>query len=182
MDTVDTRDLGLLTLRLGVGGTLMAHGAQKLFGWFGGGGIAGTGAMFDSIGFQPGKANALMAGLGEGAGGLLLALGLATPAAGAAVAGTMAVAARSVHAGKGFFTQGGGWEYPMVLGLSAGAVALGGPGELSLDAVAGHGVDRPWMRYAGLAAGPVAAAVVLLRRRQALAAAPPAPVAPEPIA
>ncbi len=76
----DSRDLGLLALRLGVGATLVAHGTQKLFGWFGGHGLAGTAAFFESVGFTPGRANALLAGAGEAGGGSLLALGLATPA------------------------------------------------------------------------------------------------------
>src|ERR1700712_5131668 len=79
---ISARDAGLLITRAAVGGALFAHGAQKLFGWFGGGGLAQTGAMFDKIGFTPGKLNAAAAGLGEAGGGGLLALGLATPAAG----------------------------------------------------------------------------------------------------
>ncbi|MGW3315954.1 DoxX family membrane protein, partial [Streptomyces fungicidicus] len=79
----DRRDLGLLLLRLGTGGVLAAHGAQKLFGWFGGGGIEGTGQFMESIGYTPGRTSATAAGLAEAGGGLLLALGLATPAAGA---------------------------------------------------------------------------------------------------
>ncbi|NEE14438.1 DoxX family membrane protein, partial [Streptomyces sp. SID7499] len=80
----DRRDLGLLLLRLGAGGALAAHGAQKLFGWFGGHGIEGTGQFMESVGYVPGKTSATAAGLAEAGGGTLLALGLATPAAGAA--------------------------------------------------------------------------------------------------
>ncbi len=178
MTTTDQRDVGLLALRLGVGGTLAAHGTQKLFGWFGGRGLAGTGAFFDSIGFTPGRANAALAGLGEAGGGSLLALGLATPAAGAAAAGTMAVAA-TMHTAKGFFAQNGGYEYPAVLGLTAAALALGGPGQLSVDALLGHRVNRPWMRLAGLAAAPAAAALIIRRRKAALQSAVAAPVGGE---
>lgn len=99
-----------------------------------------------------------------------MALGLATPAAGAAAAGTMAVAA-SMHTDNGFFAQDGGYEYPAVLGLAAAALALGGPGQLSLDAVLDHRANRQWMRIAGLASVPVAAGLVFRRRRSALAAA-----------
>lgn len=166
----EARDLGLLTLRVGVGATLAAHGAQKLFGWFGGGGLAGTGGFFDSVGFTPGKLNAVLAGAGEAGGGALLALGLATPVAGAAAAGTMVVAA-SMHKDKGFFAQGGGYEYPAVLALTAASLALGGPGRLSLDAALGHRVNKPWMRVAGIASIPVAAALVFKRRNAALTAA-----------
>ena len=113
--------------------------------------------------------NAVVAGLGEAGGGALLALGLATPAAGAAVAGTMGVAA-SMHAPKGFFAAEGGLEYPALLGVAAGALALTGPGQLSVDRLLGHRVNRSWMRT--LALGLVAPAVtaVILRRRRALAA------------
>jgi putative oxidoreductase len=82
---------GLLALRAGVGGVLVAHGVQKLFGWFGGHGLTDTGDAFEQIGFQPGRQSALAAGLGEAGGGVLIALGLATPAAGAAAAGTIAL-------------------------------------------------------------------------------------------
>ncbi|MZD06710.1 DoxX family membrane protein, partial [Streptomyces sp. SID5785] len=78
------RDLGLLALRVGTGAVLAAHGAQKLLGWFGGGGLSATTAAMESMGYAPPKASALAAGLGEAGGGALLALGLATPVAGAA--------------------------------------------------------------------------------------------------
>lgn len=176
MTTTDSRDLGLLALRAGVGATLVAHGTQKLFGWFGGHGLAGTGAFFESVGFTPGRANAVLAGLSEAGGGALLALGLATPAAGAAVAGTMAVAS-SMHTSQGFFAQNGGYEYPAMLGVVGAALALGGPGELSLDALLGHRVNRHWMRAAALSAVPVAASLVFSRRKAALAAASSTPEA-----
>jgi putative oxidoreductase len=161
---------------------LVAHGAQKLFGWFGGGGLEATGAMFDQIGFKPGKANAVAAGLGEAGGGALLAVGLGTPGASAAVAGTMIVAS-SMHADKGFFATEGGFEYPAVLGWSAAALALTGPGALSVDHALGHRLNRSWMRALALAAaGPVAFAVIARRRRtlasMTAAPAPPADTGP----
>ncbi|HEU4546185.1 MAG TPA: DoxX family membrane protein, partial [Microlunatus sp.] len=73
-----TRDLGLLLLRVGVGSALFAHGSQKLFGWFGGGGVEGTAEFLGSAGFEPPKLNATLAGAGEAGSGLLLALGLGT--------------------------------------------------------------------------------------------------------
>lgn len=127
---IDRSDLGLLLLRLGTGGVLAAHGAQKLFGWFGGGGLEGTGAAMEAMGYTPGKASATAAGLSEAGGGALLALGLATPAAGAAAAGAMAGAA-AVHMPNGFFAQGGGYEYAASLGLTAAGLAVTGPGRLS---------------------------------------------------
>jgi len=126
-------EIGLLLIRLALGLTLAAHGAQKLFGIFGGYGISATGAFFDSIGFRPGKPLAFLAGAGELLGGLALALGLLTPLAAAAILSTMIVAVWGVHLEKGFFVQNGGYEYPLVLGVIATALAFSGPGNLSLD-------------------------------------------------
>lgn len=130
-------ETGLLIIRVVVGLSLMAHGAQKLFGAFGGYGIAGTGGFFESIGLRPGKLLATMAGLAEAGGGLLLALGLFTPFAAAAIASTMLVAIAKVHLEKGFFGQNGGYEYPLVLGAVSVGLAFTGPGGYSLDAIAG---------------------------------------------
>lgn len=163
-----TLDVGLLALRVGVGGTLFAHGAQKLFGWFGGQGLEATAGAFDGMGFRPGKASARAAGLGE-ASGALIALGAATPMAGAAAAGTM-IGAASAHTSGGFFATAGGYEYPAMLGLAAGALALTGPGKLSVDAVLGHRFNRNWQATAALSLAVAAAASVVARRRQALAA------------
>jgi putative oxidoreductase len=127
--------------RVGLGGVLVAHGTQKLFGWFGGGGVEGTSKGMHAMGFRPAKPSAVLAGVGEAGAGLALALGLATPAAGAAAATTMGVAA-SVRAPNGFFAQEGGFEYPALLGLVAVAFTIGGSGPYSLDALTG-GV-RPW--------------------------------------
>ncbi|WUC40592.1 DoxX family protein [Streptomyces cellulosae] len=166
MTCYDRRDLGLLLLRLGTGGVLAAHGTQKLFGWFGGGGIEGTGQFMESIGYAPGKVSATAAGVAETGGGLLLALGLATPAAGAAAAGAMA-GASAVHAPNGFFNQEGGFEYAASLGLTAAGLAVAGPGRLSLDHLLGHAVDRGWMVPAafGVTAAVTAMAVGARSRR-----------------
>jgi putative oxidoreductase len=137
-----------------------------------------------AMGFRPAKPSAILAGVGEAGAGLALTLGLATPAAGAAAATTMGVAA-SVHAPSGFFATEGGLEYPAVLGLAAASFTIGGPGPFSLDALTGHVLDRPWMRAAALAVIPAAVAVQVYRRRSALAGdtTPPAsgtPVEAEP--
>ncbi|MER6027916.1 DoxX family membrane protein [Streptomyces sp. NPDC001851] len=160
MSCYDRRDLGLLLLRLGTGGVLAAHGAQKLFGWFGGHGLAGTGRFMESVGYAPGRASATAAGLAEAGGGTLLALGLATPAAGAAAAGAMAGAA-AVHLPSGFFAQEGGYEYAASLGLAAAGLAIAGPGRLSLDHALGHVLDRGWMVPAALGATAAATALVV---------------------
>ncbi|MGX1130270.1 putative oxidoreductase [Streptomyces glaucescens] len=160
MTFFDRRDLGLLLLRLGAGGVLAAHGTQKLFGWFGGGGIEGTGQFMESVGYRPGKASATAAGLAETGGGTLLALGLATPAAGAAAAGAMAGAA-AVHAPNGFFNMSGGYEYAATLGLAATGLAVTGPGRLSLDHATGHVLDRGWMVPLALCAAAAGTAAVV---------------------
>jgi putative oxidoreductase len=104
-----------LALRLLIGGLFIGHGTQKLFGWFGGHGLDGTGGFFESLGLQPGKRNAIAAGVAEAGGGALLATGVAMPLGGAAITGTMTTAIRHVHAAKGPWSTDGGWEYNAVL-------------------------------------------------------------------
>ena len=118
-------DLGLLILRFVVGLTLAAHGAQKLFGWFGGYGLDGTGQFMDTLGFHPGRRHAALAGLTEAGGGVLLALGLLTPLGAALVASVMLVATITVHLKNGFFAPGGGYEYNLV--LASADIALFAP-------------------------------------------------------
>jgi putative oxidoreductase len=158
-------DAGLLTLRVGVGGAVAAHGAQKLFGWFGGYGPAGTGQFMDSLGFAgEGKRNAILSGTAEFGGGTLLALGLATGPAGAAVTGNMIVAA-STHAPNGFFNTAGGLELPATYGLVGAVLALTGPGRFSLDHAMGNVLNRRWMAIAGFSATIAAAAYIISSRR-----------------
>ena len=126
-------EIGLLLLRLTAGLALAAHGAQKLFGWFGGPGLEVTGQLFETLGFLPGRRQALMAGLAETGGGLLLVLGLLTPI-GAAVICSVMLVAMAVHIKQGFFAQNGGYEYTVVLGVAALSCAFTGPGSLSLEA------------------------------------------------
>src|SRR2546427_4230781 len=130
-------DVGMLILRLVVGLTMSAHGAQKLFGWFGGPGFAGTARFLEQMGFRPGELHAMLSGGAELGGGLLLALGLLTPLGAAAVTGTMVVAIATVTGQNGFISEKGGYEYNLVLIASALAVAFVGPGRFSLDAVLG---------------------------------------------
>src|SRR3954465_15337703 len=105
---------GILFLRVIVGTSLFAHGAQKLFGWFGGHGPRGTAGFFGSLGFRQPYAMGIMAGLSEGA-GLLLAFGFLTPLACLAIASVMVVAVASVHWRNGFFSTAGGYEFNLIL-------------------------------------------------------------------
>jgi len=130
-------DFGLLIARLIFGGLIAAHGAQKLFGWFGGYGLNGTGGFFESLGFRPGRLFAAAAGLAEWGGGLLLALGFVEPAAAALIVSVMIVAAGSVHWAHGVFAASNGIEVPLLYGAAAAALALTGPGAYSIDAALG---------------------------------------------
>ena len=158
-------EFGLLLLRVVLGLTLAAHGAQKLFGWFGGYGLDGTGGFMESLGFVPGRRNALMAGLTEAGGGVLLALGLLTPAAAAVSLSVMIVAGATVHGAKGFFLANGGYEYTLVLGLAALSIAFTGPGALSLDSALGLELSGLYWGAAALAVGVLGSAVQLAGRR-----------------
>ena len=113
------KDLGLLLIRTGVGATVAAHGAQKLFGWFGGGGIDGTAAMFDK----------------------------------------------------------GGYELPLMLGVTGAGLSLSGPGRLSIDRLLGFRLSRPWMAVVGLGAAAMSAAVITRRRHAQLEAQQAVPAA-----
>jgi putative oxidoreductase len=130
-------DAALLFVRLVVGLAMAAHGAQKLFGWFGGYGLAGTGGFFEGIGFRPGRVFAFFAGLGEFGGGLLMALGLGGALGPAVIVLVMLVAIFTVHISKGFFITNGGWELNAAYIASAVAVAYAGNGAYSLDRILG---------------------------------------------
>jgi putative oxidoreductase len=122
-----------IPLRLGVGIVMAAHGAQKLFGWFGGNGLQGTGHFFaENLGLKPGVVMAALAGGTELIGGILLLLGLFTRLSGLALAGTMAVAIVTVHS-EAFFASNHGMEYPLTLLLASLTLAIGGGGAFSVD-------------------------------------------------
>lgn len=142
-------------LRVLVGALFIGHGTQKLFGWFNGHGIEATAAGFDSMGLKPGKATAVVAGASEAGGGALLAAGLATPMAGAALTGTMIQAIRSVHASNGPWVSNGGWEYNAVLIAAVLAIVEHGPGPVSIDEGLGLNLDGFGWALAALAAGVV---------------------------
>ena len=122
-----------LILRVPVGLILAAHGAQKLFGWFGGNGLAGTAQWLSSIGMEPGLLMAILAGGAEFFGGLALVLGLLTRPAAIVAAFTMLVAIFSVHISNGLFADNGGYEYALVLMVALIALAIQGGGSLSMD-------------------------------------------------
>ena len=134
-------DFGLLVARLVFGITMSAHGAQKLFGWFGGYGISGTGQFFESIGFRPGRVLAVAAGLGEVAGGLLVVFGLLGPVGPALMLSVMIVAS-SLHWKNGLFAAANGIELPLLYSAAAVALAFTGYGTYSLDAL--FGLARVW--------------------------------------
>jgi putative oxidoreductase len=127
----------LLLLRLVVGLSFVAHGAQKLFGWFGGGGPSDTAAGFASMGFKAPMAMAIMAGLGEFGGGLLLTTGTVTPLATLAICSVMIVAVVTVHLPHGYWVYKGGYELNVAYVAVAIAVALAGPGAWSIDRAIG---------------------------------------------
>jgi putative oxidoreductase len=162
-------NIGLLLLRLGVGLTIAAHGAQMLFGWFGGQGLEKTGQLFVTLGFQPGRRYALMAALAEIFGGVLLASGFVTPLAAAIIFAVMIVAAVSAHIKQGFFITSGGFEYTFVLSVAALTLAFTGPGSLSLDAMLGQSWSGGWWGLAAILAGMLASIVPLAQRREASA-------------
>jgi putative oxidoreductase len=146
-------ELALLVLRLVVGLGFAAHGAQKLFGSFGGYGIEGTGGFFDQLGLRPGKAHAWFAGTAEFFGGLLIALGLLTPFAAAALIGVMTAAILTVHRPNGFFNANNGYEYNLVLVASVFALAGIGAGEWSLDNALGTDLTGTGWALGALGAG-----------------------------
>src|SRR5262245_58606902 len=127
-------DTGLLLARMVLGLLMAAHGSQKLFGWFGGYGLAGTGGFFESLGFKPGRFFAAAAGTTEVAGGLLLASGLLGPLGPALIISVMVVAIATVHWPHGLFAQNNGIEVPLLYAAVAAAIALTGNGAYSLDA------------------------------------------------
>ncbi len=126
-------DVGLLILRLVLGITFFAHGAQKLFGWFGGHGLKGAAGMAERLGVRPPELWGLVTGLSEFLGGLGVAFGFLTPIAAALIIGVMIVAILRVHAPKGFFNTGGGIEFPLMNIAAAACIGLAGPGIYSLD-------------------------------------------------
>ncbi|HET6696047.1 MAG TPA: DoxX family protein [Gaiellaceae bacterium] len=161
-----------LVARMTIGLLFVGHGTQKLFGWFGGGGPEGTGRFFEQAGLRPGKRNALAAGAAEAGGGLLFAMGAATPLAAAALSGSMITAIKTVHWEKGIWSSGGGYEYNLVLLAAVFGLTENGPGSPSVDAALGK---RRWgtaWAFASLLAGAAGSAAVLASAEDAPAGRP----------
>ncbi len=166
-----TLSVGLLVVRLVVGLLMAAHGTQKLFGWFGGHGIAGTGMFFEQIGFRPGRFFATVAATTEVVSGLLVALGLLGPIGPALMLSVMIVAAVSVHWKNGLFAASNGIELALFYGTVAAGLALIGYGSYSLDALLGlTSLYTPTLAIAALAIGILGGVGNLFARRPAVAA------------
>ncbi|PQJ84239.1 DoxX family protein [Aliivibrio sifiae] len=122
-----------LALRIPIGIIFMAHGAQKLFAWFGGYGLEGTGQFFESIGLAPGIAMAFLAGSAEFFGGLFILFGLLTRPSAFVLAFTMLIAIVSVHLSNGLFMSNGGYEFGLALFAASISLMLSGSGKVALD-------------------------------------------------
>jgi putative oxidoreductase len=168
-------EIGRLAARAVIGGLFVGHGTQKLFGWFGGPGLSGTEEMMGALEMRPTRANAIAAGLSETAGGALLVLGAATPAAAASLIGTMATAIHKVHRPNGPWVAQGGWEYNAVLIAALTALIDAGPGDLSVDALVGRKEWGPTWALGGLAVGGAAAAAAMALGRRGASAQDSAP-------
>jgi putative oxidoreductase len=158
-------DLALLVLRVVVGLLFVGHGAQKLFGAFGGGGLDGTAGMFDNIGLRPGWLHARAAGTAEFAGGALLALGLFTPFAAAALIAVMTAAVITVHVPNGIWNTNQGYEFNLVLAAVVFALAGIGAGSWSLDNAFGFDLHGAIWAIGALAVGVIGGAGAVLSGR-----------------
>jgi putative oxidoreductase len=157
--------IGLLLLRLVVGAVFIGHGTQKLLGWFGGGGPDGTAGMIGALGYRSARTMAMLAGTAEALGGLLLVLGFLTPFGCVAIIGVMTNAILAVHAPKGFWNTGGGFEFPLVLLVAAAALGFTGPGKISIDRAIGFVLRGPITGIVVLLAGIVAGVAVYVLGR-----------------
>ena len=165
-------DAGILFARVVFGLLMAAHGTQKLFGWFGGYGLAGTAGFFEALGFRPGRFFAATASGTELVAGLLVAAGLLGPIGPALFVTVMIVAAVTVHWQHGLFAQNNGIEMPLLYGVAGVTLALTGPGAYSLDAALGlTNLSAPLAAWAALAVGALGGVANLAIRRPVAATA-----------
>lgn len=168
--------IALLVFRLVLGLGMAVHGSQKLLGWFGGGGLAKTGGMFEQLGFRPGRFFAFLASAGEVSSGVLIALGLLGPVGPALLITVMMVAIFAVHWSNGFLASNHGYELPLLYAVAALALAFAGPGAYSLDAwlapAWGWTAGATWIAI--LSGAVLGGASLLARRTPAPAPAPQA--------
>jgi putative oxidoreductase len=167
--------LGRLFMRAVVGPLFVGHGTQKLFGWFGGHGIEGTGGFFENLGLRPGKRHATAAGAAETAGGELLTLGALTPLASTLLSSTMITAIRKVHFAKGPWATSGGYEYNLALIVAMAAITETGPGRPSVDESLFGGLKGTGWAIAALGAAAAGSYLATERFNEAV----PAPVPQE---
>jgi putative oxidoreductase len=161
---------GLLILRAVLGLVFAAHGTRKLFGWFGGGGLSGTAAVFGRLRFRAPLMVAVVGGLTELGAGLLLAAGLLTPLAALGLATLMVNAIATAHWHNGLWATKGGWEYNLLIYTVAIALATAGPGRFSVDAALGWADQTAWWGAGVFVASlALSAATRTLGRRQAAA-------------
>jgi putative oxidoreductase len=158
-------DLALFVLRVVVGLLFVGHGAQKLFGVLGGGGLEGTAGMFDSIGLRPGWLHARAAGTAEFLGGALLALGLFTPFAAAALIAVMTAAIITVHAPNGIWNTKQGYEFNLVMVAAVFALSGIGAGGWSLDNAFGFDLHGTLWALGALVAGVIGGVGAVLSGR-----------------
>jgi len=166
-----TNDIGLLILRLAMGGLLTGHGSQKLFGWFSGPGLKGTSGWLESMGLKPGTPWATAASTSEFGGGMLTALGFLHPLGPIGTMGAMIMATAKAHWGKPIWVTRGGAELPVTNMATALALTLLGPGRFSLDRLFGIRLPR-WMVVSAVTVEAVMLAIGIMSRPTPPATAP----------
>ena len=165
--------VGMLILRVVVGLLFIGHGTQKLFGWFGGGGPEGTSGFFGSLGYRSPRTMALVGGLTETVGGVLVLLGLLTPLGSALIVGMMVAAILAVHIDKGVWNSNGGSELPLVFIACATAIAFS-PGRYAIDRALELGLDGKLSGVLALSVGLLAGVAVEVTMRSTAAPSPSA--------
>jgi putative oxidoreductase len=163
---------GLLILRLVIGGIVAAHGAQKLFGWWGGPGMTGWVGAMNRMRIRPPVAWAWISALAELLGGLGLAVGLLNPLPSLAILGSMLVAIALVHWPRGFWVSKGGYEFNLSILAVIAAIGLAGPGAYSLDSALGVHLPEPWVLIVGTILTVVGVGLALGTRAPAQATEP----------